>query len=287
MFTTSVKRFFYPLYILPKISGFKKKQLKNLFEYYRKKIIANEPVAYQSTGLRIFSNMEEDGIILWLIASLNIDRGNFIDIGANDSINSNCANLFFNFDWQGIFIDADKQLLKIGKHNYTLFGKTKKQNLKFIKSFLNTENVNDVINKNKQDDKIDFMSIDIDGNDYFIWEALSCVNPKIVLIENKVEYGKYDIVIPADKYFEPGNWGASPVSITKLAVQKGYRLAAANRKGFNMFFLRNDLLKNEIPELKIEDLLNDSSVSKDFYDAEKMNRLMRKSEAFKKQYSNN
>ena len=65
------------------------------------------------------------------------------------------------------------------------------------------------------------MSIDIDGNDYAIWKALTYVQPKIVVIENKIEYGSYEIVVPADKNHAASQWGASIVSITKLAEEKG------------------------------------------------------------------
>jgi hypothetical protein len=172
MFATRIKQAAYALYILPKISFFKKQKLNKLFQFYKNKAQSYSPGSFLSVGLKVFSNMEEDGIILWLIASLNIDKGTFIDIGSNDCINSNCANLVFNFDWDGIFIDADKRLLKIGKRNYKLFGKTK-LNLKFIQSILTHENINEVINQHKWKDEIDFMSIDIDGNDYYICKLLT------------------------------------------------------------------------------------------------------------------
>jgi hypothetical protein len=189
MITTRIKQFLYPLYIYPRVSYSRRKHLQSLFRFYRSKVNDNVPVHYASTGLRIFSNMEEDGIILWLTASLNIQKGTFIDIGSNDCINSNCANLVFNFDWQGTFIDSDSKLLKIGKRAYQLFGKTKELNLQFVEGFLSADNINDILNKYKVNDEVDFISIDIDGNDYTIWQALNVVHPKIVLIENKVEYG--------------------------------------------------------------------------------------------------
>ena len=224
--------------------------------------------------------MEEDGVILWLIASLNIERGIFIDIGSNDCINSNCANLVFNFNWQGTFIDGNKKLLDIGERNYNLFGKTKRLTLRFVESFLTPQNINDVLDKNELSKEIDFMSVDIDGNDYAVWQALNIVQPKIVLIENKVEYGKHDIVIPADTSFSPDEWGASPLSMTKLAEQKGYTLVAANSKGFNTFYLRNDLVNTVIPPLKIEILLDQPSIKNDFYNEAAMIAIENKKRQF-------
>ena len=274
MFPTRIKQAIYPVYILLKISFFKRQKLKRLFQFYKTR---SSPVSFHDVGLKVFSNMEEDGIILWLIASLNIEKGVFLDIGSNDCINSNCANLVFNFDWEGVFIDADKKLLKIGDRNYRLFGKTKNLNLKFVQHFLSPENINDVITQQIWTNEIDFMSIDIDGNDFYIWQALTCVKPKIVMIENKIEYGWHDIAVPADALrFKSFEWGASPFTLTKLAMEKGYTLVAANKKGFNIFFLRNDLMKENVPALQLEDLLNDPEIKKDFYDQHYMEELMKK-----------
>lgn len=276
MWTTRLKQFLYPLYIYPKIFWISKNKLNRLYNYYHTKAIAGEALPYDSTGIKVFSNMEEDGITLWLIASLNIKQGFFIDIGSNDCINSNCANLVFNFNWQGIFIDGDKRLLRIGKRMYDLFGKTRKLKLQFLQAFVTTNNINDVILNNKISNEIDFMSIDIDGNDYAIWNALTCIQPKIIVIENKIEYGCYDVVIPSGTAFQPNEWGASPLSITKLAREKGYTLVAANRKGFNTFYLRNDLVDHIFPELAIEVLLSKPDVKKDFYTAAAMDKLIQK-----------
>jgi hypothetical protein len=276
MIATRIKQAVYPLYILPRISFFKRQKLKRLFQLYKEKATSSEATSFRSSGLKIFSNMEEDGIILWLIATLNIKKGVFIDVGSNDCINSNCANLVFNFDWDGMFIDAAKRLLKIGERNYKLFGKTQKLNLKFIQNFLTPENINELINEYIWKDKIDFMSIDVDGNDYYIWQALTSVKPKIVMIENKIEYGWYDIAVPADaSLFKSYEWGASPVALIKLAAEKGYTLVAANKKGFNIFFVRNDL-NGSFPDLRLEDVLNDPEIVKDFYDQRYMEELLKR-----------
>lgn len=282
MITTRIKQFLYPFYIYPKISWLRKKKTRQLFSYYQAKAKAGELISYTTTGLKLFSNMEEDGIILWLIALLNIRRGIFLDIGSHDCINSNCANLVFNFNWEGTFIDSDKKLLKIGERTYKLFSKTIRQKLRFVANFLTPENVNEIVGRHAINNEIDFMSIDIDGNDYFIWKALTCVRPKIVMIENKVEYGHHEISIPANSYFLQSEWGASPVSVTKLAEKKGYVLVAANKKGFNTFYLREDLINGTIEPLKIEDILKDPEVSRDFYDDAVMNAIRDKLEPFRK-----
>lgn len=269
---TWLKRLVYPLYIYPRTTKGTKKKLHELFQLYRAK---KPDLSEGGKGLKLFSNMEEDGIILKLLASIYVEKGFFLDIGSNDCINSNCANLAFNFDWEGVFIDANAQLLKTGKRNYKRFGKEK--NLKFVHSFLFPENINEVVNKNVASKEIDFASIDIDGNDYAIWKALDCVKPKIVVVENKIEYGKYDIVVPAINAFFAAQWGASIVSISRVAQEKGYTLVATNKEGFNAFYMRNDCLEiSGLQPLSIETVLNNDNIKASFYPENKMIKLIQK-----------
>ena len=93
------------------------------------------------------------------------------------------------------------------------------------------------------------MSIDIDGNDYWVWDAISVTSAKAVIIETHTEFGLKNIVVPYDKdYVYPGRHpdyhGASPVAMEKLARRKGYRLIGANRLGFNTIYLREGLAPN-------------------------------------------
>ncbi len=269
-FTSWIKRLVYPLYIYPRTTKGTKQKLHELFQLYRAK---KPDLSVSSKGLKLFSNMEEDGIILKLLASIYVEKGFFLDIGSNDCINSNCANLAFNFDWEGMFIDANAQLLQTGKRNYKRFGKEK--NLKFVHSFLYPENINNVVTANVSSKEVDFASIDIDGNDYAIWRALDCVKPKIVVVENKIEYGKYDIVVPAINTFFAAQWGASIVSISRVAQEKGYTLVATNKEGFNAFYMRNDCLEiSGLQPLSIETVLNNDKIKASFYPENKMSELI-------------
>lgn len=270
-FTTSIKRLVYPLYIYPKITSKVKARLHERFQLIQREL--ENGTIPEIDDLRLFSNMEEDGIILRLLASINVFKGNFIDIGSNDCINSNCANLAFNFDWSGLFIDGNAKLIKIGKRNYRFFNYAER--LRFDTCFLSPENINEVIERNLITKEIDFMSIDIDGNDFAIWKAIEIVNPKIVVIENKIEYGKFDIVAPAIKKIPQDRWGASLVSITKLAIKKGYTLVATNKEGFNSFYMRNDCFKqSKLQVLSVDTVLNSPHISASFYDETEVKSLI-------------
>jgi hypothetical protein len=255
--TTRIKQLIYPLYIYWRIT--KKEKLQNL-----------DAVALHN--LKLFSNRNEDGIVLQLVNALKIEDGFFVDIGSNDCINSNCANLVFNLNWSGVFIDADEKLLQIGKRNYTFFNK--KEKVKFVQSFVTKENINVLVKENIGNREIDFVSIDIDGNDYEIWKAFD-LNPKLVVVENKIEYGGYDIVVPVSNNFSADEWGASIHSFTKLSEAKGYTLVASNNAGFNAFYVRNDLIqKYQLQPLLLQSVLGNSAINTDFYDAKKMDALL-------------
>jgi hypothetical protein len=132
------------------------------------------------------------------------------------------------------------------------------------------ENVNSLISEAGISGQTGLLSIDIDGNDYWIWDAIEVIQPEVVIIETHIEFGLRNIVVPYDPdYYYPGKHpiyhGASPVAMAGLGQKKGYRLVGANELGFNFIFIRNGLAENEIPAVSVESLLNHPSV-KEGYD---------------------
>jgi hypothetical protein len=116
--------------------------------------------------------------------------------------------------------------------------------------------VNDIVRSAGLTGEIDFVSIDIDGNDYWIWEALDVVQPRVVVIETHPELGRRSIVAPyADDPtrtgYPPHFLGASPAAMTSLANRRGYRLVGANRFGFNLFYVRDELAGTRLPAIDV------------------------------------
>lgn len=121
-------------------------------------------------------------------------------------------------------------------------------------------NINQIISDAGFSGEVDLLSIDIDGNDYWIWDALTCVRPRVVCIETHIEFGYRNIVVPYDENYvypgvHPDYHGASPVAMVNLARRKGYRLVGANLYGFNTIYVRNDLGVDIIPEVSVEHIL--------------------------------
>jgi hypothetical protein len=217
--------------------------------------------AASSTGFRIFSQFEEDGIVLYLLASLGDGPGRFVDLGAGDGVYaSNCANLAINFGFNGLLVDADAALVARGMAFYAEHPDTSLYPPTFVQSRVTPHTVNDTVRSAGFVGEIDLLSIDIDGNDYWVWEALTVVEPRVVLIETHPELGRRSLVAPYadDPSNVPGRpphfLGASPAAMTSLARRRGYRLVAANRFGFNLFYVREDLAGDRFPAITVDDL---------------------------------
>lgn len=240
-----------------------------LYHYYSDCARQNSLPKLKDTGFRVFSQFEEDGKLLYIFSVIGMENKIFIEIGSDDGINSNCANLAFNFGWYGLFIDGNLTSIKRGKKFYRKYPHPWSYSPKFLCAQVKRENINNLIENEGFIGETGLLSIDIDGNDYWVWDALEIVSPKVVIIETHSEFGYNNIVVPYDPdYFFPGKHpvyhGASPVAMTKLANKKGYRLVGANELGFNFIFMKNGIADNLIPEVSVESVLQHPSVKEGF-----------------------
>lgn len=233
---------------------------RHLFNYYRNLATRGTYIPLQETGYRVFSQFEEDGKLLYIFAAMGIARGSFVDIGAGDGINSNCANLALNFGWTGVFVDGSIKCSESGRAFYDSHPDSWAYPPKFVQAIVNSENINNILRSSGTSPEPELMSIDIDGNDYWVWNAIDCITPKVVIIETQVAFGMRNIVVPYNKdYRYPGDhpdyFGASPFAMAKLANQKGYRLVGANQYGFNAIYVRRGWAEGVLPEVTVESLL--------------------------------
>lgn len=225
-----------------------------------KKLLAglDNSSSFSTEKLNVFTTADEDGIILNIFAKTGTAGKTFIDIGSNDCMNSNCANLAFHHNWNGVFIDGNKTILNRGKHIYKKYFGSSSTRFSFIHSIVTINNINTILSKVAPAKEIDLLSIDLDGNDYFIWQTISTITPRVVVTEVQVEKGNVDFIPDYSNEFElyesKTPKGASVLSMQKLAAAKGYTLVAANKGCYNLFFVRKDCLNN-LKELTIEEAL--------------------------------
>jgi len=267
MIKSFIKKYFKYFLVKDKLSSGVQIQQRALFLKYQEDTKLKK-IPLESTGFKNFSQFEEDGLLLFIFSVIGMDKKIFVEIGSDDGINSNCANLYFHFGWYGLFIDANQRAINRGKYFYSKYPNPFYYKPYFECSKVTRNNINDLIKKHEIEGEIGLLSIDIDGNDYWIWDAIEIISPNVVVIETHNEFGYNDIVVPYDEDGTLSNkhpiyHGASPVAMKKLGEKKGYKLIGANELGFNFIFLKKEKdLDNYFPEKSIADLLKHPSAIK-------------------------
>jgi hypothetical protein len=209
----------------------------------------------QDVEFKVYSQFGEDGIIQYLIHHIDIKSRNFIEFGVQNYEESNTRFLLTNNNWSGLVIDSDKQNTEYIQQDEIYW----RQDLTAITSFITTKNINEIITNSGFSGELGILSIDIDGNDYWIWEAIDVVSPTIVVVEYNSLFGSQNAIsIPyeeqftrSDAHFSTLYFGASLKALCILAKKKGYAFVGSNSSGCNAFFVRQDKL-GEIPELTPE-----------------------------------
>lgn len=196
--------------------------------------------------VQVFSQWGEDGILQFLINNASIKNHVFVEFGVGDYSESNTRFLLKNRNWSGLIIDgSEKNLQKIRQSDLPW-----KYDLRTEHAFITRNNINQLIARNNIGGDIGILSIDIDGNDYWVWQAIDCINPRIVICEYNSLFGyKHAVTTPYDPdfmihkaHFSGLYWGASITAFNFLANQKGYSLVGSNSEGNNIFFVRDDVL---------------------------------------------
>jgi len=216
-------------------------------------------------GIKIYSQNDEDGIILYIFKHIGIKTKKFVEIGIENGTECNTTNLLKNFNWKGIQIEGSKKLYNDAKIQLKKILKKKVNNLKLLNIFVTKKNINQILKRN-YGKEIDLLSIDVDGNDFWIWKAINCVKPRLVIIEYNSFFGsnisatiKYNSKFSWDHRNNKSYYGASLKALEKLGKQKKYILVGVDKNGVNAFFVRNDLAKDiNLKSKKTEEIFLDN-----------------------------
>ena len=202
-------------------------------------------------GYKVYSQNDEDGIINEIFNRIGTTNKFFVEFGVQDGLETNSHFLLFQ-GWKGVYIEGDNNYFDRIKNNFNkpiLNG-----NLTLLKEFITAENINELLYKSGAYaiKDIDLLSIDIDGNDYHVFDAIDCVNPRVIVIEYNAKFPPpIEWVMPYNPnhiWDGSDNAGASLEAITKLANKKGYRLVATNLTGTNAFYVKKELCKDKFSE---------------------------------------
>jgi hypothetical protein len=204
-----------------------------------------------------FSQWGEDGIINYLVSNLKIENKTFIEFGVENYEEANTKFLLLNKNWTGFILDSLEDNINQIKNSDLYW----KYSLQAICKFVTKENINDILKLSNFKKNVGILSIDIDGNDYWIWKEINVIDPSIVIIEYNARLGKEKTyVVPYEKNFQREKkhysmiyYGASIQALIKLAKEKGYAFICCNKAGNNAFFVKKKLLNEKVKENNIEE----------------------------------
>jgi hypothetical protein len=206
----------------------------------------------QDAEFRVFSQFGEDGIIQYLIARVPIEHDTFIEFGVDDYRESNTRFLVWNDNWRGLILDGGDLHVEFIRSNDIGWRHT----VDARSVFVTTDNINHSFAAAGFTGDVGLLSVDIDGNDYWVLEAIDVVSPRILIVEYNSTFGPdAAVTVPYDPDFQRTRahnsnlyWGASLGAICQAADRKGLAFVGSNSAGNNAFFVRRDLL-GDLPSL--------------------------------------
>ena len=206
----------------------------------KKNIKTLDEVAFQ-----VFSQWGEDGIIQYIISQIEIPNKIFIEFGVEKYTESNTRFLLLNNYWKGMVIDGDKKNIRFIKSDFIYW----KYDITAYHNFISAENINVLLTNFTNCTDIGLLSIDIDGNDYWVWKAIDSIQPRIVICEYNASFGNtHKVTIPyftdfsqTKAHYSNLYYGASLGALCYLAEKKGYDFIGTASEGVNAFFVRKDL----------------------------------------------
>jgi hypothetical protein len=194
---------------------------------------------------RIYSQWGEDGIIDWLVEHVPMNRNTFVEFGVENYQESNTRFLLQNRNWRGLIFDGNKDYMESVRKEDIYW----KYDINAVCAFITRDNIDSLLLENGMEGDIGLLSIDIDGNDYWVLKDISVISPRILICEYNPVFGDlHAITVPYKVDFERLNshhcglyFGASIKAVCKLAESKGYSFAGTCSNGINAFFVRNDI----------------------------------------------
>jgi len=213
------------------------KALINSFDYS-----ADLPIACYE--FKVFSQWGDDGIIQYLVNRLCIPNKIFVEFGVENYTEANTRFLLINNNWRGLVMDGSRSYMDELRRSDLSW----KYDLQVRDIFITRENINEQLVNSKFVNDVGLLSIDLDGNDYWIWRAISSINPVIVIAEYNSVFGKKEAwTVPyktdfqrTKEHFSNLYFGASLLSLCDLAEEKGYFFIGCNNAGNNAYFVRKD-----------------------------------------------
>lgn len=200
-------------------------------------------------AFKVFSDGGEDGMIQEVFHRIGTTTRRFVEFGVGSGNISNTAFLLYQ-GWSGLWMEANEGRAKYIEDAFA--APIASGLLKFRRALVTKENVDDLISGAGFIGEIDLLSIDIDGNDYHVCEAVKVIAPRLVVIEYNASFPPpFEYVLPYSPMARPDGccYGGSLTSMTRMLARKNYELVGTDIVGVNAFYVRRDLLANHFAEV--------------------------------------
>lgn len=211
------------------------------YEFLTQRRLEN-PKCLERYGFKVYSPNDEDGIIEEIFNRIGTTNKIFVEFGVQNGLECN-SHYLLHKDWRGLWLDGNTNAVnEIGARFYPVL---KTAQLKCVNAFITKDNINTLIANAGIVGDIDLLSIDIDGNDYYVWEAINVIRPRVVVIEYNAKFPpNHDWKMAyCEKFVWDGSdWqGASLKALELLGHKLGYQLVGTNLSGVNAFFVKQEL----------------------------------------------
>ena len=214
------------------------------------------PLYLEGYGYKVFSQNDEDGIINEIFHRIKTTNKIFIECGVQDGMESN-SHLLLTTGWKGMWIEGSSKYCSQIEEKFKTSLQEKR--LTLHNAFITRDNINTLLKDANFQGEIDFLSIDIDGNDWYILKSIleeQQINPRVICVEyNATIPPAYDIHDTSTdwvmEYVENWKWhgddcqGASLSALYRLCAQYNYSLVGTCVSGVNAFFVRDDLTQDK------------------------------------------
>jgi hypothetical protein len=189
---------------------------------------------------RVRSQNGEDGIIKEILFRIGFESRYAAEFGVESGLECNSAHLLLDYDWSGLLIEGNPEFAAAAKRHYS------GRRVVVHNAYVDVDNIAAIFRDHAVPRSLDLLSIDVDGNDYWMWKALGWYRPRVVVIEYNATFAPPQRWVmeynAAHRWRGDTYFGASLSSLAALGMQLGYALLGTDLNGVNAFFIRRDLL---------------------------------------------
>jgi hypothetical protein len=201
----------------------------------------------KDAGFRLYSQNEEDGIILYILSMIGFKTKRVVEMCCGYAGECMATNLILNHGFDAYLFDGNQENISLAKRFFRFKKDCRLRPPVLTHAWITVENVNDLLTRSGCAGEVDLFALDMDGVDYWIWDAIEVINPRLLVLETNpcipsdkslaVEYqADFDSTWPKKSPEASCYFGASLLAWQRLCKRRGYRMIGGHRHGINVFF---------------------------------------------------